>query len=143
MDAPLTVWDRWYRRTLPAYWIFLFCATHFPKLSLEGPLPESDKLAHVVAFALLAFLFWRFGESFQRPVSPRFVWLAALWLSAYAAVDEYLQAFVGRYASWLDWLCDLAGLTLVLGVLEWRRRAHQRRTNSRSAQALDSSAPNT
>ena len=71
-------WDHWYRRALPAYCIFLFCATHFPKLEIDLPISAPDKFAHWTAFGLLAFLFWRFAEALQRPLSGRFVWLAGL-----------------------------------------------------------------
>ena len=120
---PRTPWTHWYRRALPAYWIFLFCVSHFPKLELHAPIRAPDKVAHVGAFALLAFLFWRFAESLHATLSGRFVFVAAFWLAAYAAFDEYLQQFVGRRSDWLDWACDAAGIVLTLGVLEWRRRA--------------------
>lgn len=118
--------DHWYRRALPAYWIFLACATHFPGLKLPGGIPSSDKIAHTVAFALLAFLFWRFVESFRRPVAVGFVWRAGLILAAYAAVDEYTQRYVGRGVDIVDWLCGVWGMTVVLAVLEWRRVVAQR-----------------
>jgi len=91
-------------------------------LRLDLPVRPSDKLAHVVAFALLTFLFWRFAETFYRPLSNRFVWYAALSLGAYASLDEWLQQFVGRKSDWGDWLCNLAGVASVLAVLEYRRR---------------------
>ncbi len=120
------IWARWYRRALPTYWIFLFCLTHLPKLSLGTRVPENtDKLAHFVAFALLAFVYWRFNESFARPVSARFVWAAALLLSAYAALDEYLQQYVNRTPSINDWLANVAGIVTVLATFEIRRRRSQ------------------
>lgn len=131
MRTYLRGWDRWYRHTLPAYWVFLFSVTHLPQLRPPVSLPESDKLAHFVAYALLAFLLWRFRESFGRPVSSSFIWLAAVGLVAFAAVDEYTQPFVGRDASWLDWVCDAAGVLSVLTVLEWRRRSAKRLDSSR------------
>ncbi len=123
MTGPLSPrWAHWYRRALPSYWIALFCLTHFPELRLGVQLPRSDKLAHILAFGLLAFLFWRFGETFARGRSGRFVWIAAGVLGGYAGLDEWLQQFVGRSADWTDFGCNLAGIALVLGPLEWRRR---------------------
>lgn len=115
-------WEHWYRRVLPAYWIFLFCAMHFPGPRLLRPIPETDKLVHLAAFGLLAFLFWRFAESFNRDLSGRFVWVAFFTLGVYAAADEYLQQFVNRQTSWLDGLANVAGIVLVLILLEVRRR---------------------
>ena len=112
----------WYRRALPVYWIVLFCATHYPTLGLPAPIPQSDKVAHFVAFGLLAFLFWKCVESFDRKLSGRFVWVAFVVLGAYAALDEYLQQFVNRYTSLADWLADLAGVSVVLLALEVHRR---------------------
>jgi VanZ family protein len=143
METPLTRWDRWYRRTLPAYWVFLFCATHFPGLRIHGPVPHPDVLAHLVAFGLLAFLFWRFVESFGRPLSGRFVWIAALWLGAYATLDEYLQQFVNRGTDVWDWLANLVGVTSVLAVLEWRRRTRRPRADAQTTSTLDSPAEKT
>lgn len=120
--SPSPAWTEWYRRALPAYWISLFCLTHFPRLRLDVPIRASDKLAHLAAFALLAFLFWRFAETIRRPLSARFVWIAGFWLTVYAALDEYLQQFVGRGTDLIDWLFDLAGIAVVLALLEWRRR---------------------
>jgi VanZ family protein len=130
--TPLSsVWTQWYRRALPAYWLFLFCVTHLPFLRLDLPIESSDKVAHLGAFGLLAFLFWRFVEALGRPLSGRFVYLAGFWLFAYAGFDEYLQQFVGRSTDLDDWLCDTAGITAVLLLLEWRRRkARPRGSNS-------------
>lgn len=123
MSAPLSPrWAHWYRRALPAYWIALFCLTHFPELRLGLPIPSSDKLAHVGAFGLLTFLLWRFGETFGAQRSPRLFWIAAGLLIAYAGVDEWLQQFVGRSADWRDFAFNLVGIGLVLAPLEWRRR---------------------
>ena len=117
-----SVWAQWYRRALPAYLLFLFSVTHLPFLRLDVPIASSDKLAHLGAFGLLAFLFWRFVEALGRPPSGRFVYIAAFWLIAYAAFDEYLQQFVGRSTDLDDWLCDVGGIAAVLALLEWRRR---------------------
>ena len=128
---PESVWTQWYRRALPAYWLFLFSVTHLPFLRLGGPIESPDKVAHVVAFGLLAFLFWRFAETLQRPLTDRFVYIAAFSLIAYGAFDEYLQQFVGRGTDLDDWLCDTGGIVVVLALLEWRRRKARRRAAAR------------
>lgn len=120
--APDSPWTHWYRRALPAYWLALFCGTHLPRLDLGVRIRSSDKLVHAAAYALLAFLFWRFAEALGQPLSGRFVWIAAGCLALYAALDEYLQAFVGRSPDFGDWLANLGGLAVVLAALEWQRR---------------------
>lgn len=115
-------WERWYRWALPIYWIVLFCATHYQKPPGLLPIPQSDKVAHFVAFALLAFFFWKYAESRGRRLTAGFAWITLAVLSAYAALDEYLQRFVNRYVSLTDWIADVAGIVVVLLVLEVRRR---------------------
>lgn len=121
--ARLSRWQHWYRGALPAYWVYLLCMTHFPRLRLKTHVTAADKVAHVVCFALLAFLFWRFAETFRKPAPPWLVWLALAWLGLYAALDEWTQSFVGRGTDVQDWLADMLGIMAVLAVLEWRRRA--------------------
>jgi VanZ family protein len=121
-DVRAARWAHWYRRVLPAYWIFLFFLTHLPNLELGVRIPRSDKLAHLAAFGLLAFLFWRFCEAGSGTLNRRFVWSAAAGLFAYAALDEWLQQFVGRGTDLADFLADVVGIGCVLAVLEWRRR---------------------
>ncbi|HMQ15972.1 MAG TPA: VanZ family protein [Phycisphaerae bacterium] len=120
-------WAHWYRRALPAYWLFLFALTHFPKLSLTGPVERPDLYSHFIAFGLLAFLLWRFAETFRQPLGPRFVWVAGAVILAYGAFDELTQELVGRDATIEDWLANACGATLVLALLEFNRRGGWRR----------------
>jgi len=131
--APRRKIDRLYRVLLPVYWVTLATATHLPRVRLPGEIPSSDKLAHLVAFGLLAFLFWRFCEVVKPPLSARFVWLAAATLCVYAALDEYTQQFVGRGVELADWVADAAGSLIVLFVLEVRRRRVLRRASRHAA----------
>jgi VanZ family protein len=120
--APLAPWQHFIRRALPAYWIFLFCVTHFPRLALPATPVRSDWLAHAVAYGLLALLLWKFVESFRPRLGPHFAWAAAALLAAYAALDELTQPLAGRSAEFGDWLADMLGVAVVLALLEWRRR---------------------
>jgi VanZ family protein len=119
---------------LPAWWIFMFCATHLPRLRLSADLPGGDKSAHFVAFGILALLLWFFAETMRRPTSNRFVWKAVILVAAYAAFDEVTQPIVGRGADVRDWLMDMLGAGAVLAILELRRRHRLKRP------ALDDSA---
>lgn len=110
-------WRRWYLQCLPAYWVFLFLVTHFPKLQLPGAPPSSDKVLHFVAFGGLAFLFWRFLEAQGMRMTPRVVAFSAVVLVIYAAIDEYLQQFVGRSTDLEDFLADVGGIVIALAVL--------------------------
>ncbi len=128
-------WGWWYRWALPVYWILLFCATHYRKPPRFAPVPQSDKVAHFAAFGLLAFLFWKFRESRGGRITAHFVWFTVAVLTAYAALDEYLQRFVNRYTSFADWIADLAGIVVVVLVLEARRRRRRLQTDVNSDQA--------
>lgn len=111
-----------FRRALPAYWVFLFCVTHFPKLELAGP-PQSDKLSHFAAFGLLAYFLWKFFECGREPLSAWFLWKALAVIAIYGALDELTQALVERGTDVADWIADMLGAGFALALLEWRRRA--------------------
>lgn len=132
--APRAHWrisfDRWVRRVFPAYLVFLAFATHLPKLSLNLGVRNPDKWLHFVAFGLLAALFWWFVETFTRPVGPRFVWIAAIALIAYAALDEWTQQFFDRGVDFFDWLTNVSGILVALATLEVRRRITARRSSA-------------
>ncbi len=92
------------------------------------------KAGHVSEYAVLAVLLWRA----LRPPSPRATrtfwpgrtgWLAVGIATAFAASDEFHQAFVpSRGASVADVCLDGVGATLgVLGLAAWRRWRDLRR----------------
>jgi VanZ family protein len=125
MSSLSSSWRRWYTRVLPAYWIFLFLATHLPNLRTGGP-PQSDKVMHFVAFGILAFLYWRCFESVSSALGPAFVWTALPVLVAYAGLDEYLQQFVERSSDWEDFAANVVGIVITFALLEWQRRRRDR-----------------
>lgn len=120
-----TAWDRAALFALPAYWILLAIATHYPRVTIPDQVPGNDKLVHFTAFGLLAFLRWRFALA-RRPVGARFVWTAGVVLIVYAALDEYLQQYVGRFTDPLDFLANASGIVVVLTCLEIHRRLRNR-----------------
>ncbi|MFW6137085.1 MAG: VanZ family protein [Candidatus Aminicenantaceae bacterium] len=79
---------------------------------------------HLAAYALLAFLVYRFFRSGAAGVWKKEWALSAAVVSlAYAALDESLQSFQGqRHASWTDFGIDAAGIFMVLGILYLRSR---------------------
>lgn len=120
-------WDAWYRRALPTYWMLLFALTHLPRLEFDVGVADSDKYAHALAFAGLAFLYWRAVATAYPPRSVRFAVAAGLVLLVYAGVDEWLQQFTGRSVDVRDWLYGAGGIVAALVALELlRRRARAR-----------------
>jgi VanZ family protein len=124
-ERPRTHCERAALLALPVYWVLLAIATHYPRVAIPGQIPHSDKLVHFSAFGLLAFLRWRF-EHARRPIGHRFVWTSGLVLIAYAACDEYLQQFVGRFTDPLDFVANATGIVVVLTALELHRRRRNR-----------------
>ena len=77
------------------------------------PVPEielikvNDKLAHVVAFVVLAFL-----ADGSWPAQ-RFNWIPAIWLAIYGALIELLQSLLEfRTASLADLVADVIGVLI-------------------------------
>jgi VanZ family protein len=109
---------------LPVYWVLLFIATHYPRVRIPGEIPHSDKIVHFGAFGLLALLFWLFGRA-RGAIGDRFVWIAAAVLIPYAAFDEWLQQYVGRFTDLMDFIANTIGIVVVLGALELHRRVRR------------------
>lgn len=109
MRAPLgTVPTRILMLTPPiAYCAFLWWLSSIPKLTPPG---GNDKLAHVLAYALLGALAAR-GVWFTTSWPILKVGGAAFaWAALYGCIDELHQSFVpGRDASWGDVAADVAG----------------------------------
>ncbi len=100
--------------------------THLPKPTLPGRVPQEDKLLHLLAFATLGALLWKFGETLTERVSSMYVWKCAVVLIAYAAMDEWTQSPFGRAPSWLDFSANVTGAAIALAALEWHRRRGER-----------------
>lgn len=96
--------------------------SHQPKLPLGSLLaPPFDKLAHALAYALLAFTL---DVAFRKnrhdwPMYRRHLWVF-LAVALFGATDEWHQSFVpGREASALDWVADVLGAKLGLVAAVW------------------------
>ena len=100
-------------------WVVLvFVVSSIPHLAVPSlGMPRwSDKIAHFVEYAVLAFLFYR-GErgKGRRMGIPAWLLVIAVTL-AIASVDEYHQRFIpGRDSSIWDWTADAVGI--VIGTL--------------------------
>ncbi|MBC7180468.1 MAG: VanZ family protein [Roseovarius sp.] len=80
--------------------------TLMPSSGGTSPLLGLDKLAHLVAFALLVM-----PMSLRAPHLWPLIWIMAL---AYGGLIEIVQPYVGRGAEWADLVAD--GLGAALGV---------------------------
>jgi VanZ family protein len=92
-----------------------------------SPATQHDKVAHVVAFAVLAVMLattWQMSAGQLSALQLGGAWLAILF---YAGFDEWTQSFVGREASVWDWTADAAGAAVGLALFAWFRRSIRRR----------------
>jgi len=101
----------------------MFTATHLPlRTTPKGDPYSLDKLEHIAAFALFAGLLCSAG-SFM-PLSRRTLYGVVFgFIAAYAAIDELSQRFVpDRTPDVQDWLADLIGAGLGIGIFTVARR---------------------
>ena len=104
-------WSRLATTITAVYWIALVAGTHLPKLPTVTP-PYSDKIAHFVAFAGLAFLLsWAWAT--RRKFFPKGIVFAFSVATLYGVIDELTQMPIpGRYGQWSDLLADTIGAAL-------------------------------
>lgn len=107
---------------LAVYWIAIFTATHLPPRTPILPGGNLDKVAHLTAYALLAFLIASYWQSSAGWLGrEHFLWIVVI-CSLYGIIDELLQIPVGRIASVFDWIADVLGAFLgVAAFAAWRR----------------------
>jgi VanZ family protein len=107
---------------LAGYWLTLAIATHLPKETTTLPGGGFDKAAHLGAFAVLAVLCaGAWPPTIRRRSLSQLLWISIL-VAVYGAIDEWTQSFVGRQTSLGDWLADVAGAAIGLGLFAWFRR---------------------
>lgn len=99
----------------------LITATSVPVPDVGAP-SGSDKVVHVLLYAVLAFLVVRAMRP-SRPSVERLA-LVALGVSMFGFVDEWHQQFIpGRAQDHMDWIADSIGgvLGILVATAQWRR----------------------
>ncbi len=101
------------RLAFPVYALVLVTATHWPQLTIEGPVPRPDLYIHLAAFGLWTCLLiatellgpWR-----SRAAVGKCVVIALV----YAAIDEGTQGIpgLGRTVALDDYLANAGGVLL-------------------------------
>ena len=121
-----------FRFHLPAiaYAILILTVSSIPSLKTpQVRFIAADKVAHFVEYAIFAFLAFR--SLVHVPALARrnlAVPAAILLVAVFAYLDELYQRHIpGRHSDMADYVADLAGALLVLGLtwLRHRRRQHQ------------------
>jgi len=122
------------------YWLAMFTATHLPFQTTPKDDPYSlDKLEHITAFAILAVLLCAAGAFLG--ISRLLLYFGVLaFIAVYAAVDELSQRFVAkRTPDFFDWLADIAGAAIGIGLFVLIRRLYVLR-RARSGSISESAA---
>ncbi|MDX8397738.1 MAG: VanZ family protein [Mariprofundaceae bacterium] len=110
---------------LLAYALLIFMLSDQSSLlPTPGDFPHKDKLIHIAAYALMAYLAWQaFSHHIQRHTILAIV--TVLFTSLYGVSDEFHQSFVaGRDADIWDWLADTMG-ALLLSLVRYHYSAHR------------------
>jgi VanZ family protein len=101
---------------LIGYWLALFVATHLPRNAPRLPGNPPDKLLHFAAYAGLGALVATVLHLAIGRLTLRHLGMAWLAIAAYGALDEWTQVSVGRDASIGDWLADVIGAAIGVGL---------------------------
>lgn len=113
----------------------IFFLSHQPAEQLPLPqLPGIDKLAHFVAYAVLAAaVLFGWGPEHRRRRPALTVVLTALWSILYGISDELHQSLVpSRQPDFFDLLADAAGVVFTCALWLWWRRSRTETDASRS-----------
>jgi len=124
--------------SVAAWCLLLFALSAQPYLPLPGEIPESDKMAHVLAYGVLGWL-WARAVSTSWSTWPTLAVLlsAIVFTGGYGLSDEWHQMYVpGRSVSLLAALADVCGGTLGGASFRlWLRHRDNRR--SRATEELE------
>lgn len=102
----------WYWAPVLAFCAALFVQSSYPSIKTGLSFVHQDKLLHVIAYGVLAVLFYRAGwVTWAARLSPRqLFWISACFAGLYGVSDEIHQAFVpSRQFDIYDLLADIAG----------------------------------
>jgi len=124
--------ERLYRLILVVlglYWLAIFIGTHLPPSAVRN-VHVSDKLQHLVAYAILTVLLrLALGRVFRSAAD----WMTISIVLAYGAVDEWLQPLVNRGAELADWFADAAGAAVGISLCGLLRLVYTRLLVRKSA----------
>ena len=110
---------------LAAVGIFYFSS--MPTIMKKLPFPMFDKILHIIAFIIFAFL--ASGALWENRITKHIVFWAIVLSAFYGATDEIHQLYVqGRQCSIYDWIADIVGA--IIGVLIARNLPFFRRLGS-------------
>lgn len=128
LSVKLNLFDRflWYWAPVLALCAALFIQSSYPSIKTGLSFPLQDKLLHMIAYGVLAVLFYRAGwVTWADKLSPRqLFWISVCFAGLYGVSDEIHQAFVpSRQFDLYDILADIAGGVMgAVGYMKYRER---------------------
>lgn len=103
---------------LGIYWPLLFWLTHIPVPDIARQSGMSDKTMHILAYMVLVFFVWLAIKPYEKVKwNQAAVWAVLAAVVLYGVADELIQARVGRSGDVGDFLADLTGAVVGLGIL--------------------------
>ena len=110
------------------YWALLFTVMHVPKPPGAHLVQRlGDKVLHAAAYFVLATLGGWAAQRRGRRLDGGWMVRWGLIYAAYAAADEILQPLINRTCQLSDWLADVIGVALALGLAWWLDSLRARR----------------
>ena len=109
-------------------WAILICLLCFAPMSgvSRMPFPHFDKLVHFGLWAIFALLVISESNALRRhgEVTRVALWRGLIVGASFGLLVELLQAttWIGRSASVLDWLADVAGVLAAMACYRWLNR---------------------
>lgn len=98
-----------------AFWLAVAATLFLTLRKITIVVPTSDKMEHAVTFAMLMLIF---ALAYRRAQ----FWAAALALSGFGALIEFLQPYFGRDRDYRDWIADTIGILIVFAIVIVARR---------------------
>ena len=123
------------RYHLPAilYAVLIIILSSIPELGkLDLGRFKFDKIAHFFEYAIFALLIFRSFSHISDRLNVRYiVFLALIFVAAFAFFDEFYQSYVAhRHADPIDMIADISGATLII---IWLAIRHKKQVKTAAA----------
>jgi len=110
-----------------------FVVTHMPPPPVPAPPLINDKLLHFIGFTALGMVgIWRLIGP-PRPVGATTALATLLGLAMYAAIDERTQPLFRRSCELGDWVADVIGAAVGIGIVLACRRLTLARSGQKAS----------
>jgi len=119
-------WRSVFRAALGVYTAALLTATHWPGLTIHGPIDRTDLVIHTGVFCVWTMLFYMAQLVGGVSCPKRHLIWSCVAGACFAVFDETTQPLFRRVFDWWDLLADLVGVLLGCGLISAARRVFPR-----------------